>query len=350
MNSQAKENANASAATYPRLLADIGGTNARFALETGVRQFAAVQVLACADYPGLLEAMQSYLGSAAAAQVIQACGSRVAHAAIAIANPIDGDVVRMTNHHWRFSISTIRQQLDLTQLLLVNDFTALAMALPYLDDAQKRQIGRGAAMPGHTVGLVGPGTGLGVSGIVPAGDVWAPLASEGGHVTFSPADMDEVKLLQALWKNFSHVSAERLLSGKGLELIAHAISGLTLDAATITQRALDGSCLACRRTVDHFCAILGSVAGNVALTLGATGGMYIGGGIVPRLGRLLEESAFRSRFEAKGRLSPFLAQIPTYLITEEYPAFLGASAMLARHMMQAGPAGRVGHDDHAITS
>ncbi|MFZ6874321.1 glucokinase [Undibacterium sp. Di27W] len=318
--------------TYPRLLADIGGTNARFALETAERQFAAVKVLACADFPSLADAMQSYLGSAELKQMLGRNEQRIAHAAIAIANPVEGDQVHMTNHDWSFSIAGLRQQLDFTTLLLMNDFTALAMALPYLDASQRQQIGGGVEQPGRTIGLIGAGTGLGVSGIIPAGSSWIPLASEGGHASFAPANNEEVQILQSLWQQYEHVSAERLLSGKGLELICTAISGKTIDAADITRRALDGSCADCLRTVEHFCAILGSVAGNVALTLGAKGGMYIGGGIVPRLGPLFAASAFRQRFEAKGRLSGFLAQIPTYLITEEYPAFIGVSAMLADHL------------------
>ncbi|MFZ6731103.1 glucokinase [Undibacterium sp. Ji42W] len=315
---------------YPRLLADIGGTNARFALETAERQFEVVSVLACADYPGLPDAINSYLASTAVGNEVRIGG--IKNAAIAIANPIDGDSVRMTNHHWSFSISAVRAQLDFSSLLVINDFTALAMALPYLDASQLQKIGGGAEMPGGTIGLIGAGTGLGVSGIIPAGNSWAPLSSEGGHASFAPANREEMRILETLWQQYEHVSAERLLSGKGLELICAAISGKTMDAADITRRALDGSCGDCLRTVEHFCAILGSMAGNVALTLGATGGMYIGGGIVPRLGPLFAASAFRQRFEAKGRLSNFLAQIPTYLITEEYPAFLGVSAMLADHL------------------
>ncbi|MFZ6710174.1 glucokinase [Undibacterium sp. TC9W] len=317
---------------YPRLLADIGGTNARFALETAERQFEAVSVLACADYPGLPDAIKSYLASDAVRQVQIRHEARIRNAAIAIANPIDGDSVRMTNHHWSFSISAVRAQLDFSSLLVINDFTALAMALPYLDASQLQKIGGGVEMPGGTIGLIGAGTGLGVSGIIPSGNSWAALSSEGGHASFAPANREEMRILESLWQQYEHVSAERLLSGKGLELICAAISGKTMDAADITRRALDGSCADCLRTVEHFCAILGSMAGNVALTLGATGGMYIGGGIVPRLGALFAVSAFRQRFEAKGRLSSFLAQIPTYLITEEYPAFLGVSAMLADHL------------------
>jgi len=320
--------------TYPRLLADIGGTNARFALETAERQFAAVRVLACAEFPSLSDAMQSYLASPELQQVSDKPELRIRHAAIAIANPVDGDRISMTNHHWSFSIAAVRQQLDFSTLLVMNDFTALAMALPYLDASQRQQIGGGVEQPGRTIGLIGAGTGLGVSGIIPAGNSWAPLASEGGHASFAPANDDEVKILQSLWQQYEHVSAERLLSGKGLELICTAISGKPLNAAEITHRALDGSCSVCLRTVEHFCAMLGSMAGNVALTLGATGGLYIGGGIVPRLGPLFAASAFRERFVAKGRLGNYLAQIPTYLITEEYPAFLGVSAMLARHLEQ----------------
>lgn len=318
--------------TYPRLLADIGGTNARFALETAERQFEAVGVLACIDYPSLPDAIKCYLSSTAVRQVQVRRDARLAHAAIAIANPIDGDSVRMTNHHWSFSISAVREQLDFSSLLVINDFAALAMALPYLDASQLQKIGGGVDTPGSAIGLIGAGTGLGVSGIIPTGNSWAPLSSEGGHASFAPVSREEMRILESLWLQYEHVSAERLLSGKGLELICAAISGKTLDAAEITHRALDGSCADCLRTVEHFCAILGSMAGNVALTLGATGGMYIGGGIVPRLGSLFAASAFRQRFEAKGRLSSFLAQIPTYLITEEYPAFLGVSAMLADHL------------------
>lgn len=313
----------------PRLLADIGGTNARFALETAPRQFDAVAVYASGDFASLRAAMQAYLASALVKSVH---AGRIVHAGIAIANPVDGDAVSMTNHHWSFSIAALRAELELNTLLVVNDFTALAMALPYLRPSQRVQIGGGVELPGRTIGLIGPGTGLGVSGIIPVDGRWVALASEGGHATFAPGDGVEVGILQALWREYGHVSAERLLSGIGLELIYRALSGKTLGAAEITRRALDTSCAYCARTVECFCAVLGTVTGNVALTLGATGGVYIGGGIVPRLGRLFEQSSFRARFETKGRLSSYMARIPTYLITEEYPAFLGVAALLSEQM------------------
>ncbi|HXA48187.1 MAG TPA: glucokinase [Burkholderiaceae bacterium] len=330
---------NVKAAAYadgPRLLADIGGTNARFALEIKPQQIEAVAVLPCKNYPSLRDAMAAFLSSQ---PVKELCATPIRHAALAIANPVDGDLVRMTNHHWEFSIEALRAGIGLETLVVVNDFTALAMALPYLSADQKVQIGSGIAQAGQTIGLIGAGTGLGVSGIIPVGEHWVPMRSEGGHVSFSPADEVELEILRFCWREFSHVSAERLMSGMGLELIYRALREITgvesvavLDAAEISRRALQDSCVICVRTIECFCAMLGGVAGNVAVTLGALGGMYIGGGIVPRLGSLFANSAFRARFEAKGRFSHYLSQIPTYLITAEYPAFLGVSAILSEKL------------------
>jgi glucokinase len=309
-----------------RLLADIGGTNARFALQqAGADGFADIEVLACGDYPTIEAAVRAYLARADARGL--AVGG-VKHAAIAIANPVEGDEVSMTNHCWRFSIAALKAALGLDTLLVVNDFAALAMSLPHLKAEQRERIGGGVAQAGKPIGLIGPGTGLGVSGVVPCGGRWVALAGEGGHVSFAPVTKQEMKILQALWEEYGHVSAERLLSGPGLELIHRTLAGQRLSAPEITSRALEGSSIACRETVEAFCAVLGSVAGNVALTLGATGGMYIGGGIVPRLGKLFTGSRFRERYEGKGRLSSYLARIPTWLVVEEYPALRGVAAML----------------------
>jgi glucokinase len=323
--------------TAYRLLADIGGTNARFALQAAGAGCADIEVLACRDYDDIGAAMDAYLARAAARGHAP---DGIRHAAIAIANPVEGDFVSMTNHHWRFSIAGLRAARGLETLLVVNDFAALAMALPHLDEAGRERIGSTDATPapGRPIGLIGPGTGLGVSGVVPArgpgGTRWIALAGEGGHASFAPVTRQEVKILDALWEEHGHVSAERLLSGPGLEAIHRLLAGERLDAAAITARALDGTSAACRDTVDAFCAVLGSVAGNVALTLGASGGMYIGGGIVPRLGALFHASAFRARFEGKGRLQPYLARIPTWLVTEPYPALRGVAAMLDAATLQ----------------
>lgn len=326
-----------------RLLADIGGTNARFALQLpGASGHADIDVLACRDHATLGAAIAAYLARAGARGLPVA---QVRHAALAIATPVEGDRVAMTNHHWRFSIAQLQAELGLSTLLVVNDFAALAMALPHLGDSGRRAIGGGLAAPGRPIGLIGPGTGLGVSGVIHYGGRWMPLPGEGGHASFAPGTAQEIRLLEFLARTlgegtpagtepFAHVSAERLLSGTGLEWIHQGLSGTRLDAPEITARALDGSCPACRTTVDQFCAVLGSVAGNVALTLRATGGMYIGGGIVPRLGELLDRSTFRARFEGKGRLGDYLAAIPTWVITEEYPALRGMAALLDDELTQ----------------
>lgn len=309
-----------------RLLADVGGTNARFALQAGGEGFADIEVLRCADYATLADAMGAYLARAAG-RGLAVAGIR--HSAIAIANPVEGDAVSMTNHHWHFSIEALRQARGLDTLLVVNDFAALAMALPHLGEAGRRVIGGGEAVAGRPIGLIGPGTGLGVSSVVPVDGRWIALPGEGGHVSFCPVSRQEIRILEALMEAHGHVSAERLLSGSGLEAIHRVTSGETLGAPGITARALDGSSAACRESVEVFCAVLGCVAGNLALTLGAAGGVYIGGGIVPRLGRLFEASQFRRRFEDKGRMQSYLARIPTWLITEDYPALRGVAAMLA---------------------
>ena len=203
-----------------RLLADVGGTNARFALQraTGI---GCIEVLPCADYPTVGDAVRAYLGSAA---VKAAITGPVRHAAIAIANPVTGDLVRMTNHCWEFSISALRTECGFELLEVVNDFYALAMALPHLKDNEKVQIGGGKPVAGTPIGLLGAGTGLGVSGLIPVGNSWTALRSEGGHATFSPADVTELAILQYAWREFPHVSAERFLSGAGLELIYRALA------------------------------------------------------------------------------------------------------------------------------
>ncbi|MEO7494324.1 MAG: glucokinase [Massilia sp.] len=319
----------------PRLLADIGGTNARFALETSPGQIGAIAVLPCADYPTVADALRAYL---ARPELAAHPAGAIRHAAIAIANPVVGDLVRMTNHHWEFSIAALQRECGFDTLIVVNDFTALARALPLLSGDQKRQIGGGTPQPSSALGLLGAGTGLGVSGLIPQGAHWTALRSEGGHATFSPANETEIAILRFAWREFEHVSAERLLSGDGLELIYRALAHHTgqpdekLSAPEITRRGLAGECAFCDQVIEAFCLMLGTVAGNLAVTLGAQGGIYIGGGIVPRLGARFAASGFRQRFEQKGRFVGYLSQVPTYVILDPYPAFLGVSAILAEKL------------------
>ncbi|MBU6441304.1 MAG: glucokinase [Betaproteobacteria bacterium] len=313
----------------PHLLADIGGTNARFALEQDGR-IGEIRVLACADYPSLQEAMRAYLRTSS---------TEVRHAAIGIANPVYTDRVRMTNHHWEFSIEALRREMGLETFLVMNDFAALALSLPFLPEQELRRVGGGQAEPRAARGVVGAGTGLGVGALVASADgSWQAVAGEGGHVSFSPVDEEEVDLWRFAHARYGHVSAERLLQGRGLELIHEWVCassrqpGAPLPAARITELGLGGADAACRRSLELYCRILGTVAANVALTVDARGGLYIGGGIVPRLGDFLEQSSFRARFEDKGRLSVLLARIPVLVIHSPWPALIGAGVGLRQHL------------------
>jgi glucokinase len=309
----------------PRLIADIGGTNARFALISGEDdKHLAERVLPCADFVNPVAAVERYLEQSGIA-------SRPVEAAFAVATPITGDRVKMTNHVWSFSIEETRKQMGLERLIVINDFTALAMALPYLQAADLHKVGPGDPVVGAPVALLGPGTGLGVSGLVPSGKRWIPLQTEGGHVTFSPADDREVEILRIVRRNFDHVSAERLISGQGMMNLYHALAEIEgkqaepLTPPDITQRCLAGSCPLCVDVMKTLCGMLGTVAGNLALSLGARAGVYIGGGIVPRLGDFFENTSFRYWFERKGRFSDYTAAIPTYVIRAKHPAFVGVS-------------------------
>ncbi|HEY3325636.1 MAG TPA: glucokinase [Novimethylophilus sp.] len=306
-----------------RLVADIGGTHARFALLDADGKPALVQVLKCADYPDIGAAITTYLARVGDIKPVAAV--------IAIANPVTGDHVAMTNHHWSFSTQALQARLGLESLLVVNDFAALAMSLPSLAQHELVQIGGGVAVPDEPVGVIGPGTGLGVAGLVKAGAFWQPLAGEGGHVTLAAANDFESDIILALRHRFGHVSAERILSGPGLSILRETVGALLQEAvepissAEITHRAIDGEDALCVETVTVFCAMLGTVAGNLALTLGARGGIYLSGGILPQLGAFLAQSPFRSRFEEKGRFASYLAGIPCYVIHADQPALIGAS-------------------------
>jgi glucokinase len=319
--------------TYPRLLGDIGGTNARFALLPDARSAPVhVATLAAARFPTLEDAIEQYLQDHAGA-----AAARPRWAAIGIANPVVGDQVRMTNHHWAFSISAVQQRFGWTRFVVINDFTALALSLPALGGADLRQVGGGVAVPGAAVGLVGPGTGLGVSGLLwpPGGGKVLAINGEGGHATLAPCDDRESAVLAALRRRHGHVSAERAVSGPGLVSIYQSLCEIDrvpareLDSSGVSSHALDASDPQCREALDMFCSFLGNLAGNIALTLGARGGMYIGGGIVPRLGDAFVASPFRARFESKGRFQPYLAPIPVFVIQASVsPALLGAARAL----------------------
>lgn len=314
-----------------RLLGDVGGTNARFALQAGPG--AAPEALAklrCADFESLETALRQYLAQPGLPVPRQAV--------IGIANPIDGDQVRMTNHAWQFSIEALRQALGLQRLLFLNDFAALALALPTLRPDELRAVGGGTAEAGAALALIGPGTGLGVSGLMRGADGHdLVISGEGGHVTLAPADDEEAAVINWLRSRFGHVSAERAVSGQGLVNLyqawsaVHGKSAAALSAAQISDRALQRSDPACDAALELFLSLLGNVAGNLALTLGARGGVYVGGGIVARLGERVDASRFRQRFEQKGRFATYLSRIPVLLIQPGGdPALRGAARALDR--------------------
>jgi glucokinase len=312
----------------PALIADIGGTNARFALIGADGEPAATRVLACADYPGLAAAAIAYLD-------LERPDPTPARAAIAVASPVTGDRVKMTNRDWSFSIRTLQAQLGLQQLSVVNDFAAQALAVPCLGVDEVRRVGGGTAVDGAPIAILGPGTGLGVSGLVQARDgAWIATATEGGHATLAPVDDRERAIVRALADRFGHVSIERAISGPGLSNLARAIAtvdGLdreALEPDEVTSRALANSDPVAVEALTMFCAMLGGGAGNLALTMGARGGVFIAGGIVGRLGGFLDASPFRARFESKGRFRDYLAAIPTSVVTADQPGLVGLAALL----------------------
>jgi glucokinase len=312
----------------PRLIGDIGATNARFALLSGASRIERPRTLACDDFPSLQRAISGYFTA-------EAIAPKLSEAAFAIASPIIGDEVRMTNHPWQFTIAGLKQELGLRRLLVINDFTATALAVPLLSESDRVAIGGGTPTAGAPIGVLGPGTGLGVSGLVPTGSGWIPISGEGGHVTLAAADARESLVLDRMRLRFDHVSAERALSGQGLINIYNILCELehrraaALTPAQIADPGIREAEPCAGEALAMFCAMLGTIAGNLALTLGARGGIYIAGGIVPRLGGDFTASQFRQRFEAKGRFSQYLQAIPTYVVNHPYPAFLGLAALLA---------------------
>lgn len=326
---------------YPRLVADIGGTNARFALiDAPDGSLHHVRSMKAADYDGPAAAVEAYLGALAGGGMP---ARRPVAAAIALATPIVSDRIEMTNMNWSFSRSALQADLGLDVLVMLNDFEALALSLPRLGAGQLRTDGNRIGA-GGVMAAIGPGTGLGVGGVMHTAAGWVALAGEGGHMTLAPTDDYESELLACMRKELPHVSAERVLAGVGLPLLHRAVAKVggkpvrSLTAEQIVNGGVEGTDELCGVTLDVFCALLGNFAGNVALTLGARAGVYIGGGIVPRLGDRFFASRFREQFEAKGRFRDYLSEIPTYLITDTLAALTGAASALDQPQRARYPA------------
>lgn len=308
------------------LIGDIGGTNARFALADREKPgFHSVLELKCADFPTADDAIKHYLGEAKAGAPDAVC--------LAAAGPVIDDHVRVTNNHWHISAADTRAYFGIEKVRLLNDFAAIAYSIPFLGDDDILNIGphdqRLLPRERFNVGILGPGTGLGVAGLCRRTDVLVPVTGEGGHVGFAPETALQVEILKVLRQKYERVSAERLIAGSGLVNIYNALAvirgekGARRSAAGIFMDRSSSSLAA--EAVDVFFELLGQVAGDLALTLGAEDGVYIAGGIAKRYPDVLGISRFRSAFENKGRHRSFMERIPTRLIMHEQPGLLGAA-------------------------
>ena len=313
--------------TRTALVADIGGTNARLAVaDLATLRVSGAASYRCAEFPSLEAVVASYLNGHA---------ERPTVAAVAVAAPVVGDTVRLTNSPWSLVHDELRAAIGVETLLVLNDFEALAHALPHLAAADLHQIGGGAPAERAAKVVLGPGTGLGVAGLAwsPAG--WQALASEGGHAAFAVEDATEFAMLERLLTGRERLSVERVVSGPGLADVYRVLAELQgrpappLQAAEVVRRAHAGDDPVAREALDRFAAWLGRFAGDAALFFGARGGVYIGGGIAPRMVDVLSAGRFRSAFEAKGRMTQYLAPVPVYVILAADAALKGAAAALA---------------------
>jgi glucokinase len=311
----------------PVLLGDIGATNARFAL-LAEGELGPVKTFEVAHFARFADAARDFL---------KHYGEReeVVRAALAVAGPVENGRCVLTNCPWVIDAEDLYKSFGLAARI-VNDFEAVALSLPSLTAADVFAIGGGAARRGEAMAVLGPGTGLGVAGLIPGLAGAVVISGEGGHVTLAATDQREDDIIRELRRRFGHVSAERALSGQGLENIYQAIAAIDgldhppLSATEITHRALGDECPAATETLETFCAFLGSVAGNVALTYGARGGVYIAGGISPRILDFMGRSQFRNRFEAKGRFERYLEAIPSFVIVHPAAAFVGLKSLSDR--------------------
>lgn len=318
----------------PNLVADIGGTNARFALveptDDGRLRFDQIRILNAREYATFEAALQAYLDGLN--------GIRPRAMCVAIAGPVLGDEVRMTNLSWNFSCGDIAKAFGVDHFLAINDFAAVAAACAKLEPEHLVTIKPGTANPSANRAVFGPGTGLGVANLVHYRGRWLANPSEGGHVNLAPTNAFEADVIKAAMATHGHVSAETIISGPGFVNLYQAICQVRgarpeqLKPADITARALAGGDPLCVETMDTFCALAGSFAGNLALTYGAQGGVYIAGGVLPRFAEYLKASAFAERFRDKGIMSHYVESIPVHLIVHTETAFLGAAATLEQHL------------------
>ncbi len=340
---------------FPWLVADIGGTNARFSLVTAYQKGASRVDLsqqttyATAEFPDFANCLETYLSSLE--------GPRPVYACLAVAGPVGGDLIQLTNLKWRFSIAQTCQHFSLKQLVVINDFAALACSIPYMGEQDFWSVYSGSDQTGNgsteedgsmaTKVIVGPGTGLGVAALIKTGNSWLPLAGEGGHHSYSPQSDRELEVYRVLRKNLGYVCVENVLSGMGLVNLYQALAEIegrraeNLPADKITELALTGEDKIAKETLDIFCAGLGNVCGTLALIYGGKGGVYLGGGILPRMKEVLLNSDFLQRFKNRGVSSHYMDSISVQLLVHQHPALIGAAAWLGDVLERAGVGNRV---------
>jgi glucokinase len=333
--------ANVSAAA-PTLLADLGGTNVRFGIAHPEEDQPLIQESVrryhVKDYPSLGDAAKQYF---------KETGHQARRAIIAAAGRIDnGETVKVTNNPWAISAKNLAAELDLEWVHLVNDFAAQSMAVMLMDDKKAADghqdlvpvgslpIPKIGAKDEQTFVVVGPGTGLGVGGLLIRGDKVSVLQTEGGHAGFAAHSAEDIEILKVLNLRYGRVSNERLICGQGLANLYEAICEISgqkpqpdMTPEIITKRALDESCAMCARAVETFAGIFGSVAGDLVLTLGAWDGVYLTGGMTPILLPWIQKGNFRQRFEAKGRFRDTMEQVPTQAIMNPEPGLIGGAAL-----------------------
>jgi glucokinase len=295
------------------LVADVGGTGSRLALFKGDRQITAPVSYINSDHDSFESIVNNFL---------TVTGQRPDLAACAVAGPVRNNSVQMTNLGWQLSGNSLAQRFGLKQVEIINDFEALAWATLSLKESDLHQVGGGKSVRLASRGILGPGTGLGVSGLAHNTEAWTAIAGEGGHVSMAAGSVEEASLIKLAAEEFGHCSAERLVSGPGLARIYAYLGAGSQTPEAITQLALTGEAKALQ-AIELFCLMLGTVASDLALTLGAQGGIYLAGGILPAICDLFTDSGFRDRFESKGRFSEYLGAIPTFIITADYPSFSG---------------------------
>jgi glucokinase len=310
------------------VLADVGGTNVRFALLTD-GGLSPIEHLAVRDHKRFSDALAAYLAR-------QTQRAAIRSAIFAVAGVVTGERCALTNNAWVVDAAELRAHFGFTGINIVNDFEAIAWSLPRLTGNDLRIVGGGEPVKDAPMVALGPGTGLGVAAYLPRENGAFVLHSEGGHATVPSGSPREDAIIENLRQQFGHVSVERVLSGQGLENLYRAIASLDSltaperSAAEITQAAIAGRCPVSRAALDTFCAMLGDVAGNFALGFCAQGGVFIAGGIASHIRGYLPRSQFRARFEAKGRMRDYVTAIPVYMILHGDPAFIGLQSLAAR--------------------